>query len=226
MICLGAFSSDSALATMKAFRPVRGLNGTLTIWLLSSSSMSMPPWWVSVIVGARKRVSSVSEKYTSCSAGTAASKVTPLDLACWLPCRCSAKYNRSFSLKAVFRSRARPTSPALPFLPTPPLKTGLMNTSRCCSIMALICSSLASGPSTSGVGKPASCSNLEPYSIPVTCMSSPSASSRCNGIVRRDPFQIAFSRWTGANTMSNPFCEKKAGLPARCVDRQPAQKAE
>ena len=80
MICLGAFSSDSALATMKAFSPVSGLNGTLTICVLSSSSMSMPPWCVSVMVGARKWVLSVSEKYTSCSAGTPASKVTPLRL--------------------------------------------------------------------------------------------------------------------------------------------------
>ena len=150
MICFGALSSDSALATMKAFSPVSGLNGTLTICVLSSSSMSMPPWCVKVIVGARKCVESVSEKYTSCSAGTAASKVTPFDLAYWWPWRCSTKYSRSFSFSAVFRSDARPIRPALPFLPTPPLNTGLMNTSPCRSIIALISLLAGVGPEDLG----------------------------------------------------------------------------
>jgi hypothetical protein len=43
--------------------------------------MSMPPMCVSVIVGARKCVESLIEKYTSCLAGTPASNVTPLALA-------------------------------------------------------------------------------------------------------------------------------------------------
>ena len=62
MICFGAFSSESALATTKALRPVSASNGTCATRLLSSSSMSMPPWWVRVIVGARKRVESEIEK--------------------------------------------------------------------------------------------------------------------------------------------------------------------
>ena len=37
----------------KAFRPVSGSNGTIATWLLSRSSMSMPPMCVSVMVGAR-----------------------------------------------------------------------------------------------------------------------------------------------------------------------------
>ena len=53
--------------------------------------MSMPPMCVSVIVGARKCVESLIEKYTSCSAGTPASKVTPLALALTWPTWCSAK---------------------------------------------------------------------------------------------------------------------------------------
>ena len=43
MICFGAFSSVSALATTKALRPVSGSKGTCATWLLSSSSMSTPP---------------------------------------------------------------------------------------------------------------------------------------------------------------------------------------
>ena len=62
MISFGAPMSVSALATTKAFRPVSASNGTVAMSPLSSSSMSTPPLWVSVIVGARKRVSSVIAK--------------------------------------------------------------------------------------------------------------------------------------------------------------------
>ena len=62
MIGLGALSSDSALATTNALSPVSGSNGTFATSDLSSSSMSMPPWCVSVIVGALNRVESVIEK--------------------------------------------------------------------------------------------------------------------------------------------------------------------
>ncbi len=54
--------SASALATTKAFSPVSASKGTVVISVLSSSSMSTPPRCVMVIVGARKRVSSVIEK--------------------------------------------------------------------------------------------------------------------------------------------------------------------
>ena len=124
-------------------------------------------------MGARNCVELVIEKYTSWSAGTAPSKVTPFAFAAVCPTRCSTKYSRSFSFSAVVRSLARPSRPALPFLPIPPLNTGLMNTEPCRSISALISSSLASGPSTSAAGKPANASSLEPYSIPVTCISLP-----------------------------------------------------
>ena len=46
--------SVSAFATTKAFRPVSASNGTIATSDFGSSSMSMPPRWVSVIVGARK----------------------------------------------------------------------------------------------------------------------------------------------------------------------------
>jgi len=62
MMFFGAPSSESALATTKALRPVSGSKGTCATWLLSSSSISTPPMCVSVIVGARKRVLSVREK--------------------------------------------------------------------------------------------------------------------------------------------------------------------
>ena len=81
MISLGAPISVRALATTKAFRPVSGSNGTIATCFLSTSSMSMPPMWVSVMVGARKCVESLIEKYTSCLAGTPASNVTPFALA-------------------------------------------------------------------------------------------------------------------------------------------------
>ena len=50
--------SASALAITNAFSPVSASNGTLAIWSWPSSSMSTPPWWVMVIVGARNRVES------------------------------------------------------------------------------------------------------------------------------------------------------------------------
>ena len=53
MMALGALMSVSALATTNALSPVSASNGTLAIWSLASSSMSTPPWWVMVIVGAR-----------------------------------------------------------------------------------------------------------------------------------------------------------------------------
>lgn len=199
MIALGAFSCDSACATTKALRPVSGLNGITATCSLGSSSMSMPPWCVSVIVGARKCVSSVSEKYTSWSAGTPASKVTPLLLALWWPWRCSQKYSRSFSASAVFRSPARPTRPALPFLPTPPLNTGLMNTWPCLPISALISASLASGPRISGVGKPASFSRRAPCSMPVRFIESvlssrPAVRGSGRSHRRKAPSRDAFGR--------------------------------
>ena len=54
--------SLSALAITNAFRPVSASNGTVAMSPFSSSSIAMPPLCVSVIVGARKRVSSVIEK--------------------------------------------------------------------------------------------------------------------------------------------------------------------
>ncbi len=53
MIGAGAPMSASALAITNAFRPVSASNGTSAIWSLPSSSMSTPPWWVMVMVGAR-----------------------------------------------------------------------------------------------------------------------------------------------------------------------------
>src|SRR5262249_1792940 len=50
-ITRGAPMSVSPLATTKAFRPVRASNGTCATCFLSSSSMSTPPLWVSVMVG-------------------------------------------------------------------------------------------------------------------------------------------------------------------------------
>ena len=54
--------SASALAITKAFSPVSASKGTVAMSPLPSSSMSTPPLCVMVIVGARKRVSSVIEK--------------------------------------------------------------------------------------------------------------------------------------------------------------------
>ena len=62
MISFGAPMSVSAFATTKALSPVSASNGIVAMSDFGSSSMSMPPRWVSVIVGARKRVSSVIEK--------------------------------------------------------------------------------------------------------------------------------------------------------------------
>ena len=50
----------------------------------------------------------------------------------------------------------------MPFLPTPPLNTGLMKTEPWRSISALISSSLASGPSTSAAGKSGELQELGP----------------------------------------------------------------
>ena len=62
MIGPGAWMPVSALATTNAFKPVSASKGTLAIWSLPSSSMSTPPWWVMVMVGARNRVESLIEK--------------------------------------------------------------------------------------------------------------------------------------------------------------------
>ena len=62
MISFGAPMSVSAFATTKAFSPVSASKGTMATSDFGSSSMSMPPRWVSVIVGARNCVLSVIEK--------------------------------------------------------------------------------------------------------------------------------------------------------------------
>ena len=62
MMALGALMSASALAITNALSPVSASNGTLAIWSLPSSSMSTPPWWVMVTVGARNRVESAIAK--------------------------------------------------------------------------------------------------------------------------------------------------------------------
>ena len=76
--------------------------------------------------------------------------------------------------------------------------------SRCRSIIALISSSLASGPSTSVVGKPTNCSSFAPCNIPVTCMKM-SPESRCD---KRETGHRATTRRRRTSVASNR-CEKR-----------------
>ena len=62
MISFGAPMSVSALATTNALSPVSASNGTWATSPLSSSSMSTPPIWVSVMAGARNSVELVIAK--------------------------------------------------------------------------------------------------------------------------------------------------------------------
>jgi hypothetical protein len=70
--------------------------------------------------------------------------------------------SRSFSCKAVLRSLALQVGPNLPFLPTPPLNTGLMKIGLWRSISPWISSSDALGPSTSVAGKSTCSRSFEP----------------------------------------------------------------
>ena len=138
---------------------------------LSSSSMSMPPR-----VGERHRRRAEARVVGDREVDLVLGRHARLRRSRRWPWRwrCRAGARRSTAAPSrparCFRSRGLPISPALPFLPTPPRNSGLMKTWPWRSISSWIWSSVASGPSTSAVGKSTCLSSGAPCSSPVSCI--------------------------------------------------------